>query len=328
MIITVITKPVPTARERMRRRIERCLRAIAAPLLGSQPLTPEHVYRGPGAVARSLVDGLAGAGIGCVYNPQCVRRITEYVVVLSDTAAIAQAIGWKKQGKIRTLIAGPNLVTWPADCGRIIAAQEIDIFLVNSEWTRDLYLREIPELAGRCRIWPAGVDLHYWDCAGNERRRRSVLFMYKSGPWDMLFNTSEYVRARGRPVTILAYGQYTREQYRTALQESDCAVFFSNSESQGIALCESWAADVPTLAWNSGVCFFGDRGVFCPASSAPYLCADTGLFFSDIEGFRRAWDVFERERRRFAPRAWVARHMTDEVCARKLAAIFHEACGR
>ena len=53
------------------------------------------------------------------------------------------------------------------------------------------------------------------------------------------------------------------------------AVFMSRSESQGLALAEAWAMDVPTLVWQSPP---GEPGsVFSLSDPAPYLTSDTGV---------------------------------------------------
>ena len=53
------------------------------------------------------------------------------------------------------------------------------------------------------------------------------------------------------------------------------AVFISRSESQGLALAEAWAMDVPTLVWQGPP---GDGGsLFNLSDPSPYLTSHTGV---------------------------------------------------
>ena len=85
------------------------------------------------------------------------------------------------------------------------------------------------------------------------------------------------------------------------------------SESQGIAWAEAWSADVPTLIWKNDANVYRGRRFNC--STAPYLRPENGLFFNDLEDFKRQFAYWGAHREEFTPRDWTLKNMSDEVCA-------------
>jgi hypothetical protein len=278
--------------------------------------------RGPQAVLASLVRGLEVIGAPFALNPRTVRSAGT-VGVLSDLEALRRAIAWRRDGTAARLIAGPNLVVLPSDAPELMTAPEVDQILVPSEWVRELYEADSPQLTGRVSVWPAGVDATRWQphavaAAGAGERRALLYRKVVNGQEEELDGAlaaaDAILRGAGFSTTTLTYGAFSPRQYRRALRATDVLVFFSPTESQGLALAEAWAADVPTLVWDRGRLEY--RGRVYVSSSAPYLSAATGRPFADAPQLAELvgrWDALRAE---LEPRAWVLAHMTDEVCAR------------
>ena len=57
----------------------------------------------------------------------------------------------------------------------IAASVEIDMYLVNSLWTKIAYLEDEPCLASHIAIWPAGVDDGYWAPSSSKENCKNVL---------------------------------------------------------------------------------------------------------------------------------------------------------
>lgn len=311
--LSVLTDPVPSGRHRYSEGFKKWARAFKY-LVFPLPEYMRSPYRGHRAVTRSLVEGLRKTGANVNYNPRKLTELGEVVVVLSGIGALKQAIGWKRAGRIKTLLAGPNLVTDPREHGRLVCAPEIDVYLVNSEWTREYYVSACPELAARCKIWPAGVDVDYWRGAPEPQKNGRVLVYQKNGPEKLIQYCTEEMQKRGYEVETIVYGDYQPAEFLEALQSSQLMVAFSQSESQGLALAEAWAVGVPTLVWNKGwLDFNGER---ISVSSAPFLSDETGLFFYGTEDFCLLFEQWKKLRGQYHTRHWVHENMSDEVCAR------------
>ena len=272
-------------------------------------------YTGHAAVTRSIVEGLQKLHADFNYNPSHLGELGSHVFVPGGHLALRQAIRLRRRGVIRRLLVGPNICILPSDMPKLVGAPEIDLFLCNSPWTRDMYVEDLPSLAGRCGIWPAGVDTDFWAPSGSKPEKLRALFFRKRPPVTLFDECVQRAQRAGFEVEVLVTGKYNLDGYRNALHRSNLLVHFVEQESQGISLAESWASDTPTLVWNPE--WFHWQGKNFPTSSAPYLTKRTGLFFRTAVAFSRVLEE-ARHSTQFAPRAWVLENMSDEACAQRL----------
>jgi hypothetical protein len=116
----------------------------------------------------------------------------------------------------------------------------------------------------------------------------------------------------------LRYGDYHRDDYRRELDRAAIAVFLSSFETQGIALAEAWAMNVPTLVWNPKSEASWRGRSFIAGSSAPYLTVATGLPWVSLDELSAAMAQALSGLQEFTPRQWVLENMTDEICSERL----------
>jgi hypothetical protein len=314
--LTILTDPVPVSgyffSEKMKR-VGRAIERLVKPL----PSYAKSHYRGHSAVTRSLVEGLRKIGVPHSYNPKSFLNVAECVIVLSSVAALRQAVEWKREGRIRRLLAGPNIFVFPSD-HREIRSPEVDLCITPSDWTCKLYVGDCPDLEGRCVAWPAGVDTNYWKPNGAATDSRQVLLFEKhaAGTIPSLFDYVKVLSRKGYKTSLIKFGSYIPAEYREMLWRSRLMIGFSRSESQGIAWAEAWSMDVPTLVWYSDTNTISGRTIH--TSSAPYLTKQNGSFFDGPEAFERLLNKWENGQSHYHPRSWVLKNMSDEICARKL----------
>ena len=312
--ITVLTNPMPWGRELIEEGLRRMARSLRDSLRSSRQYFNDQKYRGHFAVTRSFVEGLHSIGASFNYNPRFPWRMAETVVVLAGVRTLRQAIKFKRQGRIKKLLAGPNIVIFSSDYGSLVASPEIDAVITPCDLVANHYLEDNPSLGGRIFSWPAGVDTEYWQ-PDRSRDRNTILIFEKqnAGPVGSVEPYIDYLRGLGWNVQVIRYGSFSHDQYLEALINSCLMLGFVISESQGIAWAEAWSADVPTLIWRNTSNVSSGRRYEC--STAPYLTSQNGLFFNDLEDFKIQFRYWEEHRERFTPRAWVLEHMSDEVCA-------------
>lgn len=313
--ITILTDPIPTASQYFQERLKKRVRPLLRRVDGKPPLQKPG-YGGHFAVTRSLIEGLQKANIPFVYNPQRERDCTERVLVLAGIKALEQAISLRKKGIIKKLAAGPNIVTYPGDNPEVVGSPCIDRYIVNSGWIKDLYVEDMPMLESKLVIWPAGVDEQRWKPAGLPKNPRSMLLYEKSSNRAVIEDCQKIAREAGFEVTVLKYGNYLPAQYKTLLDQNSVMLYFTETESQGIALSEAWSMNVPSIVWNPGVHYWQGHNI--AASSAPYLTEETGAFFRDPGDFRQVLQRIAAGDFLFQPRQWVLKHMTDAVVAEQL----------
>lgn len=268
-------------------------------------------FAGHYAVVRSLEAGLNSIGEKYSFNPTSRSELADSVHILAGTDTLKMAIKLKRQGKIKHLTAGPNIVISSADANGIVASPEIDAFFVNSEWTKSAYLLDNPKLEGRLKIWPAGINLSDWKTE-KQPTSKPVAVFYKKRAEHFVYEACRTIALQaGYEIAEIIYGSYKPQDLKIKLSVAAVAVYFVEQESQGIALQEIWATNTPTFVWNPKIWMY--KGINYACSSAPYLTDKTGAFFRDESEFER---LIKQPLAGYEPEKWVREHMTDELCAR------------
>ncbi len=314
---TVLTRPIPSAAERLYTRLRGVGRRILKPgipgLAGSR-------YPGHYALVRSVVEGLREIGADFNFNPAS-RAALARIVYAPANEALLQAMALKRAGAIDFLAAGPVNALFADDCDGILQRPELDLAIVPSEWTIDFY-RGVPALVAKSRVCPCGVDVTAWTPGGSPKERAAVVY-WKSGDERFCEDVEAIVRRCGlEPLRVRSrhgeHNLFTPETLRAMFDRSIFAVFLSTFETQGIALAEAWAMNVPTIVWDPR----GDaewRGRhFTSGSSAPYLTPATGIAVRDTAGLEPAIRQALATLGGFRPREWVLANMTDAICSKRL----------
>jgi len=311
--LTVLTAPVPSVPRRAIRAVRRTLRPIVKP---GVPLPPTKRFHGHFALVRSVVEGLEAIGADFNYDPRSLSRLGR-VVYAPANEALRQAADLKRRNRIDFLVAGPSNALFPEEADNILWQPEIDLLIEPSEWVRDLFRSIAPALVPKIRICPVGVDTDLWVPADAAVASRAVVY-WKSGDESFCAEVERQLEVQGLHPTRLRYGHYTPNEYRRALDDSVVAVFLSAFETQGLALAEAWAMDVPTLVWNPRAEASWRGRSFAAGSSAPYLSPVTGLPWATIEELAKTLDHALGHIEEFHPRAWVLGNMTDARCSATL----------
>ena len=323
---TVLTSPIPSATERLYTQVRAIGRRVLKP---GTPGLAGSPYPGHFALVRSVVEGLREIRADFNFNPSSFSALAR-VVYAPANEALQQAAALKRRGAIDFLAAGPVNALFPDDSDGIIQLPEIDVLIVPSEWTINLY-HDAPALPPKCRICPCGVDERTWAPSGRTKDRTAVVY-WKSGDERFCEDVEAMVRRSGlEPLRVRSrHGEhniFTPETLRAMLDRSVLAVFLSTFETQGIALAEAWSMNVPTVVWDpQGDAEWRGRH-FKSDSSAPYLTPATGIATRDGAGIEPAIRQALATLGGFRPREWVLENMTDAICSRTLYELIMRAAG-
>jgi hypothetical protein len=291
------------------------LKLMARKLLGK--------VRGPEGVLRSLARGLNEIGQPFSINKKPSAGDTVHVI--SNIEALRYAIKEKRAGRIGKLIAGPNLVVMPDEYDRILASPEINIVLTVSPWVQNLYDIVLPEIKSKTHIWPSGVQipnlLHDKKIPANF----SCILFIKNAPAEIAVHVAETLDANNIRFETFSYGEFKQQEYFDALTKVDFLVYLQEFESQGIALQEAWAYNIPTLVWNKGI-YKSPKGHDIVGNvAAPFLVPETGMLFGKVPPamtelpFESALTSFIQKIKSphpFTPRTYCEAHLSDKASAK------------
>lgn len=286
--------------------------------------------KGHNAVTTSLCAGLKQLGVPFVFNPEHERELTDIVHVIFGVDTLKQAITLKRQGKIKKLLAGPNIVERATEFNYLLGSPEIDVCVVPSEWVKIDYVEDIPSLKDRTHIWYAGVDPQYWKPSHDSlvqrtsaKKSKNVVLYWKGNT--VYPDIQNMLIKYGWNPLVIRYGNYTHDEFKKALENAAFAIFVTRTESQGIAMAESWAMNVPTLVWDCQKPLIFHFKIHWPTSSAPYLTKDCGYRWKNIQELEILLQRIDTLLDACSPRAWVLENMTDVISAKML---YDIACGQ
>jgi hypothetical protein len=262
-------------------------------------------YSGPDAVLDSLKRGLIELNTPFEINP--LKPKYDIIHVLSGVEVLKEMIKKKSQGKIKTLIAGPTLVTTPFDYDSIIQDQNIDIILFPSYWTKDFYVSLVPELDKKIEIWPAGVRI-----PEKISTKENILIFKKNIPEDTYNQIIKKLKGKDMSYDIVTYGNHSKESYHQKLSSTSILVYLQTTESQGLALQEAWSYDVPTLVlqntkWQNDKYEWSDDKI-----SAPYLTTECGKFFT-LDTLESELENMINNKKDFNSRKYCTENLSDKA---------------
>lgn len=259
-------------------------------------------------------------------------RPGEPVIVLGDGKYALQ--GYDKPNPV---IAGIGLMTHPADWPDLCTDYPVVKYLQHSEWTNNIYKRFYGSQV--CTTWPAGIETEKWKPVTGHPKKFDIL-IYSKILWE-----KEKTRAQLLPPILqkleqlrlahreIVYGHYQEDEYHTLLTDCRAMIFLCEHESQGFALCEALAMDVPVLAWDQGYWLdparFAWNDPVVPASSVPFFDDRCGMKFKDITEFASTFDAFweKVQHNSCSPRDYILENLTLEKSTQRMLDIVSEVYG-
>lgn len=264
--------------------------------------------RGPQIVLSNLAVGLKRIDYNFLINK--ISPDTKKIHVISSVSALEWAIKEKEDGKISELIAGPNIVMTPLDNNAIITNKNIDKILLPSEWTAQYFSILKPVLKSKIYIWPAGTECN----VKISNKKRDICLIFKKHTEEKLFaDIKKYLEENHILCEVIEYGKYDNEEYFNILEKTKFLIYLQEAESQGMALQEAWAYNVPTFVWNKGFVTCPYTGIrIYGKTAAPYLTDENGDFFKDFDEFKQKIPIFINKLSRFKPAEYCKNNLSIE----------------
>lgn len=270
--------------------------------------------RGPGKVFANLTKGLNQIGYPFVVNREL--NATRRLWIHDDVTAL-----YSLNRTPACKVLGPNLFLLPSDISPAIDFRDA-LYVQPSTWARDFW-----ERAGfhdcPTSVWPVGVDTEAYVPGGDAGERRQILLYHKKRDSGELHRIQGLLDKLRLPYRLIVYGEYREPDFQQALASARFAIWHGCHESQGIALEEALACDVPILVCDVST-LSEERGgdklpAFLrdtPATAAPYFDRRCGIKIKGLAGFEAAAGFMIDHLKEFSPRQYVLENLTLRSQAR------------
>jgi hypothetical protein len=207
-----------------------------------------------------------------------------------------------------TILLGPNIEFEKHDYTELLQRFQNVYFLVPAPWVTPVLMERINIEDKNIIVWPSGVDTSEWYSEGEALEQALV---YLKGEEDDRFKGAIDILEKNEiQFHLVRYGKYTNKQFRKLLMSTKFVVWIGSTESQGLALMQTWSMNVPTYILRKDNFFDAFSKKFFTASSAPYFCNEVGVY-SKKEFFDESeFLAFTSNLQMYTPRDYVLRNFT------------------
>jgi hypothetical protein len=192
---------------------------------------------------------------------------------------------WKRLSlNAEKLVLGPNIeFEKPFIKEKLYQIGDFKI-LAPSAWVIPILQERLKWFRGGYHIFPSDIDLNFWKPPKNSVRKQILVYRKHDVLEDDFNNVIKICKMLGLRYKVVTYGRYTRKSFRRILRKSRIAVWLGTTESQGLALLECWAMDVPSLIRIHDSFEDAVTDQVFESSSAPYLTRECGeeIYASDL----------------------------------------------
>jgi len=277
---------------------------------------------GPIKVFYNLVKGLNKIGYPYTLNRSLTS--TRRLWVHNDLRALTEL-----PPHILKLL-GPNLVVLPRDLP-VSYPFPCSFYLHHSRWAVDVWtqegFRQCP-----LRVWPVGIDTEVFT-ARPAKKSDEVLLYYKYRHLKELTHVRKKLSAANISYIVMTCGQYAEADFIKQVQSCSFIIWLGRQESQGIALQECLAMNVPILVIDAPTLFdvyplppdmFPERLRAFRTTAAPYFDDRCGHVIQSIDDLDHGIEIMRERFNEFSTREFVLEKLSLEKQAREFVGLFDE----
>ncbi len=294
------------------------------PVFGISRITSffNSIRRGTGSPVSELSTELAKLGIEVRVNPPA-ELITDTVLVISGEENLALAIEQKNRGFVRLILAGPEILSAPAQPGALLRSPEIDLILVSMSWIKK-WLMSVDQYFEKAIIWSNGVT-DFGSRESSAAETGHCIVYAKDAPEKLFHEITAKLWDQKMPIVVSKNALFSERQYRRLLQRARCLIFIASHDLTGQELKQAWMADVPTFSWQPGQ--YGAEPAMTEESeiSTEDPTKECGAVFKNAEDFSGALQKFLENLPNYHPRQQALANYTVQRAAGELVAFIRQS---
>lgn len=286
----------------------------------------------PGKVVKNLIKGLDLLGYPYVINADL--NSTKRLWIHDDVWALSY-LG-KLQSHVHPII-GPNLFSLPRNAWPDLNLEHIP-YVMPCQWITRLWGEFW--YRGKMYVWPVGIDTEIF-CPENHLNTRSEVLVYiKKRSKEDAKKVTNFLESNHISYRSIEYGAYRESDFLEALSRTRYVIWIGCPETQGIALEEVLACNIPVLVWDvkrlwdwfpsskrDEEAFTLEESQFTPVTSAEYFDDRCGMKVSSSEEVERAIGFMERNLSQFSPREYILENLSLAWQARAFLELYHSCYG-
>lgn len=228
------------------------------------------------------------------------------------------------------VVIGPNIVVLPDDLWPLKPFLCGNIYLHPSAWCVDVWKKvgfnECPLFS-----WPAGIDIQDFILEKSIDNQNNVLIYFKRRDPKLLEQAIVQVKSSGYNPLVIKYGEYDENEYKTLLSKSLFGIWIGTSESQGIALQEALASNLPLIVCDVNSLFeakgkndylFPEKLRDFKPTSVPYFDERCGIIINDISKLGDSIRKISGKITSYNPREYIMENLSLEKQAIELLSFF------
>jgi len=193
-----------------------------------------------------------------------------------------------------------------------------------SEWVDELQ-KEFGGVAMPTKKLPFPIDIDTFKPSPSEPNEFDCFVYFKNRHSNHLVLVLNEIKKRNLRYKVIRYGSYTQEEYISTIRQSKFGIWVGSHESQGFALEEALACNVPLLVWDTTTMFeehaydsqvYKDKqgSYVLRATSHPYWDSSCGISFTRSEDVATCLDAMIESSSKFQPREYIVNTLSSSVC--------------
>ena len=220
----------------------------------------------------------------------------------------------------KKFIFGPHFSIFPNN--KLLSINNIhknSVYIQPSVWVCQLWKNYGAENIISIKDFPFPVELEKFTPSHHSQKNEVFIYFKRRNPQE-LDHVKRFLNNKNITYKVFDYVQkYSEEDYLKCLQNAKYGIIIDAHESQGLAIEEALACNVPLLVWN--VSFMsqehGSNYPNIPCTNIAYWDERCGEYFYKVEEFETTYNEFIAKLETYCPRAYIMENLSPQKCGQR-----------